>query len=414
MARPWGSDTMVCAGEGGIGRRVLIIVENESVPFDRRVWQEAETLRDAGYGVSIICPADEIATRRREIIDGIDIHRHPARTAGRGFAGYLLEYANALAWEFLLACRVFFTAGFDVIQGCNPPDTIFIVAAPFRLLGRRYIFDQHDLSPELFDAKFGAHSLLRRILVMLERLSVRTADVVVVTNESYRQIAIDRDGAAPGRVFVVRNGPDLERVWLRPADAALRRGRRFLVGYVGVMGSQEGVDLLLQAVRHIVEVRRRTDIHFGLVGSGSELPRLRQLAQSLGVADYVTFTGRASDEDMLTMLSTADLCVNPDVPNEMNDKSTMIKIMEYMALAKPIVQFDLTEGRRSAGAASQYARWHDIADFADKIVALLDDPDARRRMGAIGRHRILADLAWAHQAPKLLAAYAAALPRRQR
>jgi glycosyltransferase involved in cell wall biosynthesis len=390
-------------------RRVLIIVENESVPFDRRVWQQVQALRDVGYEVSIICPADDIYPARREVLEGIDIYRHPPGPVARGIIGYAFEYGNALLWELLLAWRVFFTKGFDAIQGCNPPDTIFIVAAPFKLFGKRYIFDQHDISPELFDAKFGAGGILRRVLLVLERLSFRTADIAIVTNESYRQLAERRVGIQPDRIFVVRNGPDLDRVRLYPEQPALRRGRRFLVGYVGVMGEQEGIDLLLRAVKYIVEVRKRHDVQFGLVGGGSQLPRLKAYARVLEVAEYVTFTGRVSDEDMLRLLSTADVCVNPDIANEMNDKSTMIKIMEYMALAKPIVQFDLTEGRYSAQDASLYARRNDVIDLAENVLQLLDDPIKRQRMGEIGRARIVAELSWKHQVPKLLDAYTAAL-----
>ncbi len=398
----------------GNRRRVLIIVENESVPFDRRVWQEAQTLRDAGYDVMVICPTDETHSRRREVLDGIEIYRHPISVAARGWFGYVLEYGNALAWEFFLALMIFFTKGFDVIQGCNPPDTIFLVAAPFKLLGKRYIFDQHDICPELFEAKFGARRVLRHILTILERLSFFCADAAIVTNESYRELALERARAHSDRLFVVRNGPDLDRVRLRPPQPKLRRGRRFLVGYVGVMGKQEGIDILLRGVKHIVEDRGRNDIQFGLVGGGSELQRLKAYAHELGVSDYVTFTGRVPDDEMLEMLSTADVCVNPDVPNAMNDKSTMIKIMEYMALNKPIVQFDLREGRYSAGDASLYARWGDVVDFANKIIQLLDDPQERQLRGNIGYERVLSELAWVHQVPKLLRAYEAAAGKKER
>jgi glycosyltransferase involved in cell wall biosynthesis len=393
----------------GSGRRALIIVENLPAPFDKRVWQQARTLRDAGYIVSIICPVGGAHVARYELLEDIAIYRHPAPIEADGALGYLLEYANALFWQMLLAWRVFFTRGFDVIQGCNPPDDIFIVAAPFKLLGKRYIFDQHDVAPELFEAKFDRRGLARRVLLILERLSFGMADVAMVTNESYRAVAEGRGGKRPERVFVVRNGPDLERVRLGPPKPELRRGRKYLVGYVGVMGKQEGIDLLLRVVKHIVQARGRSDVQFGLVGGGTELMHMKEYARELGVADFVTFTGRVPDRDLLEMLSTADVCVNPDIANDMNDKSTMIKVMEYMALGKPIVQFDLTEGRYSAQQASLYARKNDEADFAEKLLHLLDHPEERRRMGEFGQQRIAQELEWRRQAPKLLAAYEAAL-----
>ncbi len=393
----------------GNARRVLIIVENLPVPFDRRVWQQAQSLRDAGYQVSIICPVGGSHRARHEVLNGIEIFRHPFPLEADGPLGYLLEYTNALFWQTVLAWRVFLTRGFDVIQGCNPPDNIFIVAAPFKLLGRRYIYDQHDVNPEFFEAKFGRRGLLYRVVLLLEWLSFRMADAVMVTNRSYRNIAEGRGGMDPARVFVVRNGPDLTRVRSLPAKDELRCGRRFLVGYVGVMGAPEGIDLLLRVIRHIVEQRGRRDVHFGLVGGGTELEHMRAYARELGIDRHVTFTGRVPDREMLEMLSTADVCVNPDIANDMNDKSTMIKVMEYMALGKPIVQFDLTEGRYSAQEASLYARRNDEADFADKILYLLDHPEERRRMSEAGRKRVRQELEWRHQAPRLLAAYAAAL-----
>jgi glycosyltransferase involved in cell wall biosynthesis len=244
-------------------------------------------------------------------------------------------------------------------------------------------------------------------MIKLEYLTFRSADVSIATNESYRRIAIGRGRMPPGRVFVVRSGPSLERLKILPPEEQLKRGRKYLVGYVGVMGKQEGIDFLLQAVRHIVSYYGRDDIHFGLVGGGTSLEEMKALARELGVADYVTFTGRVPDGEMLAMLNTADVCVNPDVANEMNDKSTMNKIMEYMALGKPIVQFDLSEGRYSAQRASLYARKNDALDLAGKIVELLDDPVRRAQMGEYGRRRVENELAWPHEVPKLLAAYEA-------
>ncbi len=386
-------------------RRVLIIVENLPVPFDRRVWQEATTLRDAGYEVSVICPKGDDAASSHEVLDGIHVYRHPMPFEASGALGYVVEYASAVAFEFALAWRVLVGRGFDAIHACNPPDLIFLVGGFFKLFGKRFLFDHHDINPELYEAKFGRRDMLYRVMLLLERLTFRLADVSIATNESYRTIALERGRMMPDRVFVVRSGPDPKRMKQVPPDPLLKRGRTFLVGYVGVMGKQEGIDLLLEAARHIVHTRDRRDVHFGLAGSGPELAALQSLARRLDVGDHVTFTGRIPDSELLTLLCTADVCVNPDRVNAMNDKSTMNKIMEYMALGKPIVQFETTEGRISAQQASVYARANDPVDFADKIVELLDDPDRRRRMGEFGLQRLNDELQWCHEAPKLLSAY---------
>jgi glycosyltransferase involved in cell wall biosynthesis len=307
--------------------------------------------------------------------------------------------------EFWLSLKILFGRGFDIIHACNPPDTIFLIGRFYKLFGKKFVFDHHDINPELYEAKFNRRGFGYRLLGALERMTFRTADMVISTNESYRQIALTRGGVQPGRVFVVRSGPDLTRMKIVPPNPALKKGRHYLVGYVGVMGRQEGIDLLLQAVQLIVRHLGRNDIHFGLVGGGTELEAMRRLAKDLGVADYVTFTGRVPDAELLEMLNTADICVNPDRANDMNDRSTMNKVMESMALGKPLVQFDLTEGRVSAGDASWYARPNDVADLAQKMVALLGDEDACRRMSASGRERIEHVLSWQHEAPRLLAAY---------
>jgi len=388
-------------------RRVLILVENLPSPFDRRVWQEATTLRDAGYVVSIICPTGRGYEGKFESIDGIHIYRYKLPVEASGAAGYVLEYAVALAWTFALAWRVLLTRGFDVVHACNPPDLFFLIGGFFKLFGKKFVFDHHDLNPELYEAKFGRRGFFHSLMLKLEYWTFRTADVSIATNESYRRIAVGRGRMPPERVFVVRSGPSLERLRILPPDERLKRGRRYLVGYVGVMGKQEGIDYLLRAVRHIVLELGRTDVHFGLVGAGTSLEEMKALARQLGVADHVTFTGRVPDGEMLAMLNTADVCVNPDIANELNDKSTMNKIMEYMALGKPIVQFDLAEGRYSAQQASLFAIKNDAPDLARKIVELLDDPVRRARMGQYGRRRVESELEWRHEVPKLLAAYEA-------
>ena len=386
-------------------RRVLILVENLPSPFDRRVWQEACTLRDAGYAVSIICPTGPGCELKFEVIDAIYIYRYRLPLEASSAAGYVLEYASAIAQAFILSWRVLLTRGFDVVHACNPPDLLVLIAGFFKLFGKKFLFDHHDLGPELYEAKFGRRDFLYRLLLRLERLTFRAADVSIATNESYRQVAIGRGRMAAERVFVVRSGPDLARLKRLAPDERLKRGRRYLVGYVGVIGRQEGVDYLLRAVHHIVFGLHRRDTQFGLVGGGTALEQMKCLAADLEVAEFVTFTGRVPERELLAMLNTADVCVNPDVANEMNDKSTMNKVMEYMALGKPIVQFDLTEGRFSAQQASLYARRNDAVDLATKIVELLDDPARRAAMGAFGRRRVEEQLQWRHEAPRLLAAY---------
>lgn len=390
--------------------RVLIIVENLPVPFDRRVWAEATTLANAGHQVSVISPKLKGYSKDYELIDGIHIYRHALHEAGNSRLGYLNEYLSAFIGQMRLALKVRRERGFDVIHACNPPDLIFIVAAYFKaFFGVRFIFDHHDLCPELFETKFGRRGIAYRALLWLERLTFALADVSIATNESYRDIAINRGGMDPERVFIVRSGPRLDVVKLGPGDDAIKAGRQFLVGYVGVIGKQEGLDLLVGAVSHMVGALGRKDTQFAIIGDGPALEEVKALATKKGVADYFTFYGRVDDEMFLKILNTADVCVNSDRWCAMNDKSTMNKILEYMALGKPIVQFELTEGRRSAGGASCYARPDNIADFAMKIDMLLGDPELRRDMGAIGRERVERQFSWNYSAPILLRAYARAV-----
>ena len=387
-------------------RKILIIVENLPVPFDTRVWQEATTLAAAGYTVSVICPKGKGYTSDYEELDGVHIYRHNLPGEGNGAVGYAREYLSALWHEYRLARRVYREQGFHVIHGCNPPDDIYMVARMFRGKGVDYVFDHHDICPELFEAKFGKTTgMLYRSQLWLERQTYRHCTFAFVTNESYRALAIGRNGMPPEKVHVLRSGPRLERLRIQPADPQIRRGRRFMVGYLGVIGQQEGIEYLLEAARYLRDERGRDDIFWGIVGGGPHLDALRRKATEMGLDDIVEFTGRVPDDTMLTYLNTADVCVNPDEYNAMNDKSTMNKVLEYMALGKPIVQFDLTEGRFSAQDASLYAKRNDAHDLADKIAQLLDDPARREAMGAFGRNRILNELSWDHTSRALLSAY---------
>jgi glycosyltransferase involved in cell wall biosynthesis len=396
-----------------VGNKVLIIVENAPVPFDTRVWKEACSLHEAGYEVTVLCPKRQGCSRGYEFLDGIHIYRHPMPKEGNDPFGYLLEFSCALFWEFWYAWWIYLRRGFQVIQGCNPPDDIFLIALPFKLFGVKYIFDHHDANPELFLAKFGKKGFLYRIQILLERLTYRASDIVMATNNSYKELAITRGNINPQDVFVVRNGPDLKTFKAGPPNAALKYGKDFLVGYVGTMGAQEGLDILLDVVLYIKNLGRR-DIHFTCVGGGPALAELRRMVLDKNLEDMVNFTGRVPDEQLLKILSTADVCVNPDKPCEMNDISTMIKIMEYMALGKPIVQFDLKEGRFSAQEASLYASNRDnVKGFAGKILWLLENAEERRRMGEFGHKRVERELAWEYSVTNLLAAYARAFHKRK-
>lgn len=388
-----------------MNRKILIIVENLPVPFDTRVWKEACSLNEAGYEVTVICPKGKGYRKPRENIDGVRIYRHPMPVEGNSSVTYVLEYGLALVWEFLISWWVFLRHGFHVIQGCNPPDNIVLLALPFKLFGVKYIFDHHDANPELYYSKYGKTGFFHKALVWLEKLTFRGADVVMSTNHSYKALAVERGGLDPEDVFVVRNGPDLETFKPVPPIPELKHGKEFMVGYVGTMSIQEGLDILLQVAAHIKQSGRK-DVHFTCVGGGPGLAELRRMNAEMGLEDMVNFTGRVSDADLINILSTADVCVNPDIPCEMNDISTMIKIMEYMALSKPIVQFDLKEGRFSAGEASLYADPNNqIPDFAGKILFLLDNPDIRAIMGAEGYYRVKNELAWNYSVDNLLAAY---------
>ena len=388
-----------------MNKKVLIIVENSPVPFDPRVWKEARSLQENGYDVTVLCPRDKGYERGYEFLDGVHIYRHPRTDDGNSPFEYLLEYSSALFWEFLYSWWIYFRHGFHVIQGCNPPDTIFLVALPFKLLGVKYIFDHHDVNPELYVSKYGKQGFLYKLLVWFEKLTFRFSDVVMSTNRSYGDLAVARGGLDPTDVFIVRNGPDSKTFKAAPPKLALKHNKPFLVGYVGTMSIQEGLDILLD-VALCIKNNGRNDVHFTCVGGGPGLAGLQKMVRDKHLEDTVNFTGRIPDEQLLDILSTADVCVNPDKPCEMNDLSTMIKIMEYMSLGKPIVQFDLKEGRFSAQEASLYAdNTNQVADFAAKILWLLDNPGERKKMGEFGRKRIEEELAWEYSVKNLLAAY---------
>lgn len=376
-----------------------------TVPFDTRVWKEAKSLRDRGYSVTVLCPKGKGFEKTYELLDGVNIYRYPTPREGNGIFSYVLEYGAALIFQFFFSGWIFLRRGFQLIQGCNPPDTIFLVALPFKIFGVKYVFDHHDANPELYVSKFEREDLIYKTQLLLERWTFKSSDAVMSTNGSYRDLAIERGGVAPEDIFIVRNGPDLRTFNPIPPNPALKHGKKHLVGYVGTMSIQEGLEILIDAAQYIRGLGR-SDVHFTCVGGGPGLPILKKLIVEKELTDCFNFTGRVPDSELLEILSTADVCVNPDKPCDMNNISTMIKIMEYMALGKAIVQFDLKEGRVSAGGSSLYVDPQAGAHgFGDSILWLLDHPEEASRMGRIGRERVESELSWKYSEANLVAAY---------
>jgi len=386
--------------------RVLIIVQNLPVPFDRRVWLECQALTEAGYEVHVVCPKAP-GDPTHELVDGVMLHKYRPSPAGSGFVGYLVEYSHSFVMTAWLTSRAFRRKRFDVIQTCNPPDIFWALGLIFgSLTGSRFVYDQHDLCPELYASRFADGSrLAARALRVLERLNYRTADHVIATNNSYRNVAVSRGGKSSSEVTVVRTGPDAERLHREAPDPLRKRGRRYLVAYLGVMGPQDGVDNVVRAAYEIVHRMGREDIGFTLVGSGDCFDDLVALRDELGLEDFVEFTGRVPDDVVARVLSTADLGLSPDPLNPLNDVSTMNKTLEYMAFELPVVAYDLKETRVSAGPAAVYAEPNRVDSYAKAIVELLDDEPRRRWMGSHGRQRIEQELGWTHQRGNYVAVY---------
>jgi glycosyltransferase involved in cell wall biosynthesis len=389
---------------------ILIIVENLTVPLDRRVWQEARALREAGYTVSVICPKGGKYTAPYEILEGIHIFRHPLPYEADGALGYALEYSWALAWEFALSVKAYFKVGFDAVQACNPPDLLFLIAGFWKyLFGKAFVFDHHDINPELYEAKFNKRGKFHRLLLWLEKLTFKTADVSIATNETFKDIAVKRGGMTPDRVFIVRSVPDLTRFKRVAPNTDLRNGRKHLAGYVGIMGAQDGVDLLIEAIDDLVNVQGRRDIQCAIVGSGTELPNLQRMTKARGLEDYITFTGFLSGEPLLRAYSAFDIGVIPDPKNTYNDKISMNKVFEYMCLGIPFVSFDLIEGRKASGEAALYAGDNDPKVLARQMGRLFDDSDLSGALSEEGLARAKALLKWENERSRLLAAYELAL-----
>jgi glycosyltransferase involved in cell wall biosynthesis len=391
----------------GKKRHVLIIVQNLPVPFDRRVWLESTTLIKAGYQISVICPKGKGFDKSYERLEGADIYRYALPIDAQGPLGYFLEFGWCFFRTFLKSIQVAVRGGrFDAIHACNPPETYWLLALFWRPFGTRFLFDHHDLSPEMFAAKFGRTSgLLYRGLLFLERMTFKTADHVITTNESHKTIAVERGGKEPDDVTVVRSGPALERLKKYPADQSWRNGCKHLIVYLGEICEQDGVDHLIRAVKILRDQLGRDDVHCVIVGGGPHQPAIAAYAEEVGVADSCTFTGRVSDDELCRILSSADLGVDPDPKTDWSDKSTMNKIMEYMYFGLPIVAYELKENKFSAQEAAVYAEPNSEQSLAENISRLLNDSERRAAMSAYGMDRLTSQLSWEHSIPQLLAAY---------
>jgi glycosyltransferase involved in cell wall biosynthesis len=387
--------------------RILIMVQNESLPHDRHVWNESRALARAGHDVTVICPlGDGRENEPFAELEGVKIHRYRARTPGDGVAGFVVEYLAALWSMRRLARRLARERPFDLVHACSPPDFLLLAVLGLRLQGSRFVFDHHDLTPELYATRFGK-GLIQRATLLAEQVSFRSADVVLSVNDSYRRVAIERGHRDPDDVVVVRTGPDLSRFVPVDPDPSLKGDKNFLLSYVGVMGPQDGVDHALKALAALAE--RRRDWHAIFMGDGEVLAEMRGLATELGIDDLVEFSGWVEHDYVATVLSSTDVCIAPDPKNPLNDLSSMVKISEYMAMARPIVSFDLAESRVGAGDAALFASPEDFDGFAALISDLLDDPERRRALGLAGRKRAEEVLAWEHQERAILAAYDRAL-----
>jgi glycosyltransferase involved in cell wall biosynthesis len=400
--RPWSRPSRAQAG----GRRVLIVVQNLPVPFDRRVWLEATTLQRAGYSVSVICPKAKGFNASHEEREGVAIYRYALPIDATTKLGFIVEFAWCFAMTALLSVRVaLFGRGFDILHICNPPETYWPLAWLWRRLGKVFIFDHHDLSPEMYQAKFGGGGLYLKLLYHFERLTFAVAQVVITTNDSHKRIAISRGGKHPGEVYVVRSGPELSRFARHPADTSWRRGKAHLLVYLGEICKQDGVDHLVRAVKLVIERHGTADLHCVVVGGGPHQPSIKAYAAEMGVAAYFTFTGRVDDDSLCRILSSADIAVDPGPKNPWSDKSTMNKIIEYMYFGLPIVCYETTEARVSARDAALYVEPNNEDALARGITGLLDDPAARDQMGRYGEERVRSVLAWDHSVPHLIAAY---------
>lgn len=403
--------------------RVLMFVEN-NFPEDPRVKNEADTLRDAGYSVTVVALRGKNEKAGSKVVDNIQVYSIPKVTLFTktrkdnpvglqrlwlkivALMGYMWEYFYFTIACFAMSLYVMMKHGFDVIHAHNPPDTLFLVAAFYKPFGKKFVFDHHDLCPELYQSRYKAEKgFLTTMLGLFEKASLKLADITIATNESYRRIQIERGKVKPENVFVVRNGPNLRRVIHRPPSERLRNMNKCILCYIGALNPQDGVDYLLRSLSDLLYKMNRKDFYCVIMGSGDSLEDLRALARDLNLEGYVELTGFVSEEDLMRNLSAADICVDPDPSSPLNDVSTWIKIMEYMALGKPIVTYDLNETRWSAQDAALYIKPNDEMAFAEGIAKLMDRPDLRAQMGEFGRQRIQRDLKWDVVGQNLVRAY---------
>lgn len=393
-----------------LGRRVLMIVENNSIPFDKRVWREAKTLKDNGFNVATICPKGKEHKKKYEVIDGIEIHRYNAKFSDGSSKGYINEYLHSLIVIFLLSLKIFFfKKGFNVIHTANPPDTLWMICLFYMPFNVKFIYDEHDLAPESYLSRFNfedSHKdILYKIQSLFQIISYKLAKVVISTNESYKKIAIERGKLNPESVFVVRNGPDTRYFKaVEPVDV-WKNNFDYMVSYIGIMAVQDGVDYIIKTCHYLVHELNRKDIYFVLIGSGDEIEKLKELAKKLEVDDFISFTGRIPDKEAIEILSTADVCLSPDPYNPLNNISTMNKIMEYMVCKSPTVSFDLVEARYSAQDAALYVKNNSVEDFANGIVKLLSDSVLSNKMADFGYRRVINELCWEKQEEKLIEVY---------
>lgn len=393
------------------GKRALIFIEDGSFLLDNRVQREARTLRASGLDLTIVCPRYP-GEKRHDIQDGIRIYRYRKWIPSDGFVGHMCEYASSLVQGGLLSAWAYLRHGFDLFHACNPPDILFLIGRAFKPLGVRFVFDHHDLCPELYLSRFRRpYRVVHRAQLWLEKRTLKAADVVIATNGTYKRFEMERGGVPEDRIFVVRNGPDLAKFHPVPPDPDLTRWGKTLVGYLGNMNPQDGVIYLLRAAHHIRHVKGRDDLGFVLVGSGGAYAELTRSCEAWGLSDTCRFLGRLPHDEMLSALSACHLCVQPDPSNPLNDASTMNKVMEYMALGKAVVAFDLPETRVSGGDAMLYAEPNRVEDLAEKILELADRPEEREELGRRGQRRVRERLSWENSEPALRAAYAKALSR---
>lgn len=388
-------------------KNVLIIVENLPVPNDRRVWLEATTLQKAGYNVSVISIKGKNATASRETLDNINVYRYTTPPQTSGTLSFIIEFAYCWLMSFYLSLVVARQHGLDIIHACNPPETFWLIGWFYKLFGKKFLFDHHDLSPEMYYSRFGKKGTAYKLLIWLEKLTFKTADIVLTTNETHKNIAIQRGGYPADKIYIVRSGPDHHKLRPIEPDPTLKNGRPYMVSYLGVLNPQDGVDTVVHLADHMVKQMGRTDIQFVIMGSGDSLQDLKNLTSELSLNDYMHFTDWVELDTIRAYLSTSDVCVDTMPKTPYSDAATMNKILEYMSVARPVAVFDLVESRVSAQTAAVYARPDDLPDLANKVADLLADPQKRQEMGHYGRQRIENELAWEHQQKHLLAAYQA-------